>query len=104
MGVRGGGSGSRIGPALWLFGDASVAALLAGPAETLLLFLLSPESPLTLGGFGSTLWALMPQIVALYVLLGPALVMLGMALRVGKTTRRGLSVRFVLRFAPLEKL
>lgn len=89
---------ARLAPGLWLFGDAAIAALVAGPAETLLLFLLSPEIPLTLGGFAATLWALLPQITVVYVVLAPALVMLGLALRVGKTARRGLSVRYVLRF------
>lgn len=86
-------------PALWLFGDAALAALVAGPAETLLLFLLSPEIPLTLGGFVATFVALLPQIIGVFVILGPSAVLLGLALRVGRMTRRSFSVRYTIRFA-----
>ncbi len=101
-----GGAPGRIarglGPASWLVVDALPAALVASWAETLLLFVLSPEIPLTLPGFVATWWALAPQIVALFVLAGPALVLFGMALAVSRTTRRGLSLRYVLRFALLD--
>lgn len=92
----------RVRPAAWLAADALVVAALAGPAQTLLLFLLSPEIPLTLGGFAATFVALLPQVLVVYVLLGPTLVLLAMALRIGRTTRRGLSVRYLLRFAVLD--
>jgi hypothetical protein len=88
--------------AAWLLADASVAALVAWPAETLLLYVLSPEIPLTLGGFLATMLAVLPQVVVVFVLAGPLLVLLGMALAVGRTTRQGLSARYVLRFSLLD--
>lgn len=86
----------------WRFVDAAIAASLAGPAEVLLLFLLSPDRPLTLGDFAAAMLAMLPQVVLLYGLLGPVLVAMGHLLRVGRTTRRGVSARYVLRFALLD--
>lgn len=87
---------------LWRFVDAAIPACFAGPAEVLLLFLLSPDRPLTIGDFAAATLAMLPQVVLLFGLLGPALVVIGHLLRVGKTTRRGVSVRYVLRFALLD--
>ncbi|MBP7148103.1 MAG: alkaline phosphatase family protein [Acidobacteria bacterium] len=89
-------------PFLWLLADAALVALVAGPAEVLLLYLLSPGVPLTLGGFVATLAALLPQVVAVFVLAGPLLVLLATALSVGRSTRRGITTRYVLRFALLD--
>lgn len=91
-----------LGPFLWLLADAALVALVAGPAEVLLLFLLSPDLPLVSGGFLATLVGLLPQILVVFVLAGPLLVLLGTALSVGRTTRRGLSVRYILRFGLLD--
>lgn len=91
-----------LGPFLWLLADAGLAALVAGPAQALLLYLLSPQIPLVAGSFLATLAALLPQVVLVFVVLGPLLVLLGMALSVGRTTRRGLSVRYILRFGLLD--
>ncbi len=89
-------------PALWLTADAALAASVAWPAEALLLFLLSPDLPFTLGGFFATMVALLPQVLAVFVFAGPLLVLFFTSLRVGKNTRRGLSTRYVLRFALLD--
>lgn len=91
-------SGRWIGPGAWRLADALVAALLAGPVEALLLFLLSPDRPLTLRDFLATLIALSPQILLLFVLVGPLVVWLGRLLGVARTTRYGVSPRYVLRF------
>ncbi len=95
--VRGG-----LSPWLWLIADAGVAALVAIPAETLLLYLLSPDLALTLGGFASTALALLPQVIGLFVLAGPALVALGNVFAVGRTTRTGIQPRYVLHFLLLD--
>ncbi len=91
-----------ISPWLWLVADAGLAALVAAPAETLLLFLLSPDLALTLGGFASTAVALLPQVIGLFVLAGPVLVALGNVFAVGRTTRTGLQPRYVLHFLLLD--
>ncbi|MDH3283590.1 MAG: alkaline phosphatase family protein [Acidobacteriota bacterium] len=88
--------------AAWLVVDAGLAALFAGPTEALLLFLVSPDRPLTLRDFFATLVALLPQILVVFVLLGPAAVLTAIALSVGRTTARGPSARHVLRFALLD--
>jgi hypothetical protein len=87
---------------LWRFVDAAIPACLAGPTEVLLLFLLSPDRPLTLGDFAAAMLAMLPQVVLLFGLLGPVIVAIAYLLRVGRTTRRGLSTRYVLRFALLD--
>ncbi|UCF66473.1 MAG: alkaline phosphatase family protein [Acidobacteriota bacterium] len=94
----------RIGlrPALWLILDAAVVAAVAGPTQALLMFLLSPDRPLTLRDFLATLAALTPQIVPVFVLSGPLLVLLAAGLSVGRFTRSGPSVRYMLRFALLD--
>ncbi len=89
-------------PALWLTADAALAALIAWPAEALLLFLLNPDLPFTLRGFGATMVALAPQVLVVFVLVGPALVLFATSLAVGRSTRLGLSVRYILRFALLD--
>jgi hypothetical protein len=89
-------------PVGWLLADAALVALPAGLAETLLLFLVSPDIALTLGGFAATFLALLPQIVVAFVLPGPVLVLLATALAFGRTTRLGLSTRYILRFALLD--
>lgn len=91
-------------PLLWLIGDAALAALLAALAQTLLLFLLNPEVPLTLGAFLAALGASLPQLVVVFVLLGPLLVTLGVVLSFGRTSGRGLRLRYVIRFALLDTL
>ncbi len=88
----------------WLFADAAIAAALAGPAETLLLYVLSPERPLTLGDALATWLAVLPQVFVIFILLGPALVLLGTLLSVGRTTRLGLSVSYILRFALIDAI
>ncbi len=88
--------------AAWLVADAGLAAVFAGLTESLLLFLVSPDRPLTLRDFAATLVALLPQILVVFVLLGPAVVLLSVVLSVGRTTARGLSARYVLRFALLD--
>ena len=95
-------AGARLAPALWLTADAGLAALVAWPAEALLLFLLNPDLPFTLGGFGATMIALLPQALAIFVLAGPLAVLFFTTLRVGRNTRRGLSARYVLRFGALD--
>ncbi len=95
--VRGG-----LSPWLWLVADAGLAALVALPGETLLLYLLSPDLALTLGGFAATAVALLPQVVGLFVLAGPALVALGNVFAVGRTTRTGIQPRYVLHFLLLD--
>jgi hypothetical protein len=94
--------GDGLVPAGWLVVDAAIAAAVAAPAQVLLLYLLSPEIPLVLDEFVATMVALAPQIVVVFVLAGPALVLLGMALSVGRSRRRGVSVRYVARFALLD--
>ncbi len=89
-------------PAQWLVADAALAGVWAGLALTLMLFLINPEPPLTLGAFLHTLIALGPAILVMFVLLGPALVLLAVSLRVGHTTGRGLRLRYVVRFALLD--
>lgn len=89
---------------LWLLADAAMVSPLAGIAEVLLLFLLSPDRPLTMGGFWATFGALLPQLLVAFVLLGPALAMLGSVLSVSRTTRRGISPRYILRFALLDAI
>ncbi|MFN7966413.1 MAG: alkaline phosphatase family protein [Acidobacteriota bacterium] len=91
-------------PAQWLVVDAALAAIWAGLALTLLLFLINPEPPLTLGGFVHTLIALGPAIMVMFVLLGPGLVLIAVSLRVGHTTGHGLRLRYVVRFALLDAL
>lgn len=105
MAIRGeGGFRSNWQPALWLVADAALAAILAWPTEALLLFVLSPDLPFTPNGMLATMVALLPQVLAVFVLAGPLLVLFGTSLAVGRTTRRGLSVRYVLRFALLDSL
>ncbi len=89
-------------PALWLMADAALAALLAWPAEALLLFLLNPDLAFTPGDFGATMVALLPHALVVYVLAGPLAVLFFTSLSVGRSTRRELSVRYILRFAFLD--
>jgi len=46
--------------------------------------------------------SLAPQAVVLFVLLGPGIVLISMAFSIGRSTKRGLSVRYVLRFASID--
>lgn len=91
-------------PALWLTADAALAALIAWPAEALLLFLLNPDLPFTPGGFAATMVALAPQVLLVFVIAGPALVLFATSMAVGRSTRIGLSVRYILRFGLLDAL
>ncbi|HHN75092.1 MAG TPA: hypothetical protein ENK10_07700 [Acidobacteria bacterium] len=91
-----------IRPVAWLLADAAVAALFAGAIEVMLLFVLSPDRPMTAGGFFAAAFALLPQIVVVFVLTGPALVMIGLFLSFGRSTRAGLSTRYILRIAWLD--
>lgn len=89
-------------PFLWLLADAAIVAAIAWPAAALLLFLVNPELPFTPAGFLATMLAILPQALLVFVVAGPLLVLLGMALSVGRTTRRGISARYLLRFALLD--
>ncbi|MDQ7006795.1 MAG: alkaline phosphatase family protein [Acidobacteriota bacterium] len=91
-----------IRPVVWLLADAAVAAWFAGAIEVLLLFILSPDRPLTGGGFLAAAFALLPQILVVFVLTGPALVLVGLFLSFGRSTRAGLSTRYILRIALLD--
>jgi hypothetical protein len=85
-------------PALWLIADAAVAAVLPALAVVLLLFLLNPELPLTLGAAASSVWSLLPQTVVLFILTGPCMVLMAVSLQVGQTTGRGLRTSYIVRF------
>ncbi len=91
-------------PFLWLLADAAIVASIAWPAAALLLFIVNPELPFTPAGFLATMLGILPQALLVFVLAGPLLVLIGMVLSVGRTTRRGLSARYLLRFALLDAL